>query len=58
MPGRQIHKIRRKLLAWYNRARRDLPQRKSRDPYAIWIAETMFQQTQANTVPPYYRRFM
>ena len=58
MTGRQIHEIRRKLLAWYARARRDLPWRQSRDPYAIWIAETMLQQTQVNTVLPDYPRFM
>lgn len=50
--------IRRKLLRWYDRHRRDLPWRRTRDPYAIWIAETMLQQTQVKTVVPYYRRFL
>lgn len=50
--------IRRKLLVWYNRNHRDLPWRRTRDPYAIWIAETMLQQTQVKTVLPYYRRFL
>jgi A/G-specific adenine glycosylase len=50
--------IRRKLLRWYNKHRRDLPWRRTRDPYAIWIAETMLQQTQVATVAPYYGRFL
>jgi A/G-specific adenine glycosylase len=50
--------IRRKLLRWYDGHRRDLPWRRTRDPYAIWIAETMLQQTQVATVLPYYERFL
>jgi A/G-specific adenine glycosylase len=50
--------IRRKLLRWYGKHRRDLPWRRTRDPYAIWIAETMLQQTQVSTVTPYYKRFL
>jgi A/G-specific adenine glycosylase len=50
--------IRRKLLRWYGKHRRDLPWRKTSDPYAIWIAETMLQQTQVSTVTPYYERFV
>jgi A/G-specific adenine glycosylase len=50
--------IRRKLLRWYGKHRRDLPWRKTNDPYAIWIAETMLQQTQVSTVAPYYERFL
>jgi A/G-specific adenine glycosylase len=50
--------IRRKLLRWYGTHRRDLPWRKTNDPYAIWIAETMLQQTQVSTVTPYYERFV
>ena len=46
------------LLAWYDRDRRDLPWRHTRDPYAIWVAETMLQQTQVTTVLPYYERFL
>jgi A/G-specific adenine glycosylase len=51
-------RVRRALLGWYGRARRDLPWRATRDPYAIWVAETMLQQTQVKTVIPYYRRFL
>ncbi|MGE5218461.1 MAG: A/G-specific adenine glycosylase [Chloroflexota bacterium] len=50
--------IRRKLLRWYERNKRDLPWRRTRDPYAIWIAETMLQQTQVKTVIPYYEKFL
>jgi A/G-specific adenine glycosylase len=51
-------RIQRALLDWYDRTRRDLPWRRTRDPYAKWIAETMLQQTQVQTVLPYYRRFL
>jgi A/G-specific adenine glycosylase len=50
--------IRRKLLRWYDSNRRDLPWRRTHDPYAIWIAETMLQQTQVATVSPYYESFL
>jgi A/G-specific adenine glycosylase len=50
--------IRRKLLRWYDKHRRDLPWRRTCDPYAIWIAETMLQQTQVAIVTPYYERFL
>jgi A/G-specific adenine glycosylase len=50
--------LQRALLAWYRRARRDLPWRRARDPYAIWLSETMLQQTRVDTVLPYYRRFL
>ena len=46
------------LLAWYAGSRRDLPWRRTRDPYAIWISEAMLQQTRVETVIPYYERFL
>ena len=46
------------LLDWYRENRRDLPWRRSRDPYAIWISEAMLQQTRVETVVPYYQRFL
>lgn len=46
------------LLAWYERSARDLPWRRTQDPYAIWISEVMLQQTQVKTVLPYWRRWM
>ena len=50
--------LRRKLLAWYRRNQRSLPWRKTSDPYRIWISEIMLQQTQVDTVIPYYHRFL
>ncbi len=50
--------IRRRLITWYRRVHRDLPWRRSSDPYRIWISETMLQQTRVETVVPYYQRFM
>jgi A/G-specific adenine glycosylase len=50
--------LRSELLDWYLENRRDLPWRRSRDPYAIWISETMLQQTRVDTVIPYYERFL
>jgi len=46
------------LLGWYGENARDLPWRGGRDPYAIWVSEIMLQQTQVETVKPYYARFM
>ncbi len=50
--------LRRALLAWFRRHRRDLPWRGSRDPYRIWLSEVMLQQTQVATAIPYYERFV
>ncbi len=58
LPGSKTRQIRRSLLRWYEKSRRDLPWRHTSDPYAIWIAETMLQQTQVKTVLQYYRRFL
>lgn len=46
------------LLGWYDRERRDLPWRRTRDPYSIWVSEAMLQQTRVETVIPYYQRFV
>jgi len=46
------------LLTWFARVRRDLPWRRTRDPYAIWVSEIMLQQTRVETVIPYYERFV
>ncbi len=51
-------RIRRRLLGWYRRAARNLPWRGTRDPYRIWVAEIMLQQTRAAAVAPYYARFL
>jgi A/G-specific adenine glycosylase len=47
-----------KLLGWFDREARDLPWRRTRDLYAIWISEIMLQQTQVATVIPYWERFL
>jgi A/G-specific adenine glycosylase len=47
-----------RLLDWYAREKRNLPWRRTRDPYRIWVSEIMLQQTQVETVIPFYRRFM
>ncbi|MBU9719867.1 MULTISPECIES: A/G-specific adenine glycosylase [Bacillaceae] len=46
------------LLKWYDENKRDLPWRRERDPYKIWVSEIMLQQTKVDTVIPYYNRFM
>lgn len=50
--------VRSRLLHWYDRCRRDLPWRRTRDPYAILVSEIMLQQTRVETALPYYRRFL
>jgi A/G-specific adenine glycosylase len=50
--------VSRRLLAWFDQHRRDLPWRRTREPYAIWVSEVMLQQTQVSTVLPYYQRWM
>lgn len=46
------------LLNWYDKEKRDLPWRRQHEPYDIWVSEIMLQQTQVDTVIPYYARFM
>src|SRR5947208_11956281 len=46
------------LLSWFDKNHRDLPWRRNRDPYAIWVSEVMLQQTQVATVIPYCERFL
>jgi A/G-specific adenine glycosylase len=57
--ARRLRKrARHELLAWYRRERRDLPWRRTRDPYAIWVSEVMLQQTRVETVLDYWPRFL
>jgi A/G-specific adenine glycosylase len=51
-------RIRTAMLAWYDANRRDLPWRHSADPYRVWVAEVMLQQTRVDTVTPYYQRWL
>ena len=48
----------RDLLDWFDRHRRDLPWRRTRDPYRVWLSEVMLQQTRVETALPYYERFL
>lgn len=54
----KITSFRQKLLMWYDENKRDLPWRRSNNPYHIWISEIMLQQTRVDTVVPYYERFL
>ena len=53
-----IVELRSRLLEWYEENRRQLPWRRTTDPYAIWVSEIMLQQTRAQAVIPYYERFL
>src|SRR5690242_14079006 len=55
---RDVTGMRRELLDWYNRNKRDLPWRRTQDPYAIWISEIMLQQTRVAAVIAHYTRFL
>ena len=46
------------LLPWYEKAKRDLPWRKTREPYRVWLSEIMLQQTRVEAVKGYYARFL
>lgn len=50
--------IRTRLLDWYDRARRDLPWRRTKDPWAIWVSEVMLQQTRVEAVRGHFERFL
>ena len=55
---KEIQAFHKALRSWYQKKGRDLPWRKTRDPYKIWVSEIMLQQTQVDTVIPYYNRFL
>ncbi len=52
------HAFQEKILSWYAEHRRDLPWRRTADPYAIIVSEVMLQQTQVDRVVPYYERWL
>ena len=54
----KLQKLAKLLLDWFSANARDLPWRRTRDPYAIWVSEIMLQQTQVKTVMPYWKRWM
>lgn len=53
-----LQQFRQSLVEWFQREKRDLPWRHTKDPYKIWISEVMLQQTRVDTVIPYYQRFI
>jgi A/G-specific adenine glycosylase len=55
---RKISAIVKTLLEWFSRNARDLPWRRTQDPYAIWVSEIMLQQTQVKTALPFWERWM
>ena len=55
--AKPVH-FRRALLRWYDKHRRDLPWRETRDPYRIWLSEIMLQQTRVAAVVDHYRIFL
>jgi A/G-specific adenine glycosylase len=58
LTGGELTSFRRQLLAWFRQFQRDLPWRRTKDPYAIWLSEIMLQQTRVAAVIPYYERFL
>ena len=57
-PAEKIQAFRKALLDWYDKEKRDLPWRRTSDPYSIWVSEIMLQQTRVDTVIPYYHNFL
>src|ERR1700681_1748759 len=53
-----VRLLRKQLLGWFRQFQRDLPWRRTKDPYRIWLSEIMLQQTRVAAVIPYYERFL
>jgi A/G-specific adenine glycosylase len=58
LTARELRRFHKELLAWFRQFQRDLPWRRTRDPYRIWLSEIMLQQTRVAAVIPYYERFL
>src|SRR5712692_7999961 len=56
--GRELAIFRKQLLGWFRQFQRDLPWRRTTDPYRIWLSEIMLQQTRVAAAIPYYERFL
>jgi len=56
--GRELAAFRKQLLAWFRQFQRDLPWRRTKDPYRIWLSEIMLQQTRVAAAIPYYKKFL
>jgi len=58
LKGPELRRFQKKLLAWFRQFQRDLPWRRNKDPYRVWLSEIMLQQTRVAAVIPYYERFL
>jgi A/G-specific adenine glycosylase len=58
LSARELATFRKQLLAWFHQFQRDLPWRRTQDPYRIWLSEIMLQQTRVAAVIPYYKKFL
>ncbi|HET7105200.1 MAG TPA: A/G-specific adenine glycosylase [Candidatus Acidoferrum sp.] len=58
LTGAPLSRFRKNLLSWFAQFQRDLPWRRARDPYRIWLSEIMLQQTRVAAAIPYYERFL
>jgi A/G-specific adenine glycosylase len=58
LQSRELGAFRKQLLSWFRQYQRDLPWRRTKDPYRIWLSEIMLQQTRVAAVIPYYERFL
>ncbi len=58
LKGRELAAFRKQLLGWFRQFQRDLPWRRTSDPYRIWLSEIMLQQTRVAAAIPYYERFL
>ena len=56
--GRELARLRKRLLAWFRQFQRDLPWRRDTNPYRVWLSEIMLQQTRVTAVIPYFERFL
>ena len=56
--AKKIAALRERLLEWFHKYQRDLPWRRNKDPYRIWLSEIMLQQTRVAAVIPFYERFL
>src|SRR5882757_8204712 len=58
LKGLELAAFRRQLLGWFSQFQRDLPWRRTKDPYRIWLSEIMLQQTRVAAAIPYYEKFL
>jgi A/G-specific adenine glycosylase len=58
IPAKDLPKFRRRMRSWFAKRKRDLPWRRTKDSYRIWLSEIMLQQTRVAAVIPYYERFV